>query len=606
MFQSFDIVSDPGLGAERLALLRTRLRADGLDGFVVPRADEHQGEYVPPAAERLAWLTGFTGSAGMAVVLAGEAAIFVDGRYTLQVRQQVDENAFAPQPLVETPPAVWLGTRLKAGMRIGYDAMLLTVAQVRRFAAVCAAHGATFVPVAENPLDAVWADQPAPPLGAVALQPPELAGESAAAKIARIATLVGQEGADAVVLTQPDSIAWLFNIRGHDVAHNPVPLAFAILPVAGRPQIFIDGRKLSNTVRDVLAGVADIAAPSGFRPALGALGEKGARVLIDPDWAAEAIRQALDDGGARIVEGRDPVLLPKAIKNAAEIAGTRTAHLRDGAAVVRYLAWLDGRAPAGDLDEIAAVEKLEALRAETGLLKDISFDTISGSGPHGAIVHYRVNRASNRVLAQGELFLVDSGAQYQDGTTDITRTVAVGQPSAEMRANYTRVLAGHVALATARFPAGTSGAQLDPLARLPLWQAGLDFDHGTGHGVGCYLSVHEGPQRIARVGTTPLEPGMIVSNEPGYYKTGAYGIRIENLLLVTPAEVPHGGERPMMGFETLTLVPYDRRLIDVALLAPAARAWVDAYHAEVRGALAPLLSPEDLVWLAQATAPLAG
>ncbi|WP_334174439.1 aminopeptidase P family protein [Pseudoxanthobacter sp.] len=606
MFQSFDIVSDPGLGAGRLSLLRARLKADGIDGFLVPRSDEHQGEYVPPCAERLAWLTGFTGSAGMAVVLAGEAAVFVDGRYTLQVRQQVDPAAFEMLHLIEQPPAGWLAARLKPGLRIGYDAMLLTVAQVRRFAAVCEAHGATFVAVDANPLDAVWTDRPDVPVGTVDLQPLSLAGESAAAKIARVEAIVAAAGAQATVLTQPDSIAWLFNIRGHDVAHNPVPLSFAIVPAGSRPQLFIDGRKLSNTVRTAIEEVAAVAEPAAFRPALAALGRAGAGVLIDPDWAAEAIRQALVAGGAKVIEGRDPVLLPKAIKNAAEVAGTRTAHLRDGAAVVRFLAWLDRTAPEGTLDEITAVEKLEAFRAATGLLKDISFDTISGSGPNGAIVHYHVSRASNRVMAPGELFLIDSGAQYQDGTTDITRTVPVGVPDAEMRTNYTRVLAGHVALAMARFPAGTSGAQLDPLARLPLWEAGLDFDHGTGHGVGCYLSVHEGPQRIARIGTTPLEPGMIVSDEPGYYKTGAYGIRIENLLLVTPPEVPRGGERAMMAFETLTMVPYDRRLIDPTLLTPAARAWVDAYHAEVRGALAPLLAPDDLAWLLQATAPLAG
>lgn len=607
MFQTFDDIADPTLGAGRLARLRTRLAADGLDGFLVPRSDEHQGEYVARSSERLAWLTGFTGSAGMAVVLPEIAAIFVDGRYTLQVRDQVDVAAFEPRHLIEEPPPQWLARHLKPGMRIGYDGMLHTVAGVRRFKAACEAAGATLVAVEANPLDAVWTDRPAPPLGAVILQPIELAGETAAAKLAMIEALVAEAGADSAVLTLPDSVAWLFNIRGADIEHNPVPLSFAVVRRGARPQLFIDGRKLSNAVRAALEDVAEIGEPDAFMPALDEAGRGGARVLLDPDWVAEAIRVRLAGAGAKIVEGRDPVLLPKAVKNAAEIAGTRTAHLRDGAAVARYLAWLDRTTAAGDLDEIGAVEALERFRAETGLLRDISFPSISGAGPNGAIVHYRVSRATNRALRRGELFLIDSGAQYQDGTTDITRTVPVGEPTAEMRDRYTRVLAGHVAVATARFPVGTTGAQLDPLARLPLWQAGLDFDHGTGHGVGVYLSVHEGPQRIAKAGSaTPLEPGMIVSDEPGYYKTGAYGIRIENLLLVTPAEVPAGGERPMLGFETLTLAPYDRRLIEPSLLSSAALAWIDAYHARVRDALSPLLQGDDLAWLIAATEPLGG
>jgi Xaa-Pro aminopeptidase len=606
MFQSFDDASEPAAGPGRLARLRERLAAEGLDGFLVPRADEHQGEYVPKAAERLAWLTGFTGSAGFAVVLADAAAVFVDGRYTLQVREQTDERAYARCHVVETPPARWLAERLKGGMRIGYDPMLHTVAQVRRFEKACAEKGATLEPVAENPIDAIWDGRPAPALGTVRLHPSELAGASPAEKLAKLEAALGKAGVDAAVLTQPDSIAWLFNVRGSDVAHNPVPLAFAVLRTGAPPQLFIDGRKLSNAVRAELSEVAEIAEPAKLAPALEALGQGGARVLLDPDLTADAIGRRIAAAGGVVVEGQDPVLLPKAVKNAAEIAGTRRAHLRDGAAVTRFLRWLEETAPRGGLDEIAVAEALERFRAETGALKDISFDTISGAGAHAALPHYRVTRASSAPLRMNEIYLIDSGGQYEDGTTDITRTVIVGQPTAEMRDRFTRVLAGMIAVSTARFPVGTTGAQLDPLARVALWKAGLDFDHGTGHGVGVYLSVHEGPQRISKLGTTPLEAGMILSNEPGYYKEGAFGIRIENLLLVTPAEPIEGGERPMHGFETLTFAPIDRRLIEPSQLAPADRSWLDAYHAKVAALIGPLVDEETRAWLMAATAPLGG
>ena len=604
MFQSFDDASEPAAGPARLARLRARLAAEGLDGFLVPRADEHQGEYVPKAAERLAWLTGFTGSAGTCVVLGDAAAVFVDGRYTLQVREQTDGGAFERCHLVDMPPSKWLAGRLKPGQRLGYDPMLHTVAQVRRLEKVCAEAGAEFVAVADNPIDAVWDGRPALPVGAVLLQPGDLAGASAAEKIARLEAALEKAGVDAAVLTQPDSIAWLFNVRGSDVAHNPVPLAFAILRKGAPPQLFIDGRKLSNAVRSAVADVAEIAEPAGLTPALAALGAKAARVLVDPELTADAIARRITAAGGVIVEGQDPVLLPKAVKNAAEIAGTRRAHLRDGAAVTRFLHWLETTAPAGHLDEIAVAEALERFRSETGALKDISFDTISGAGAHAALPHYRVTRASSAPLKPGEIYLIDSGGQYEDGTTDITRTVIVGEPTAEMRDRFTRVLAGMIAISTARFPVGTSGAQLDPFARMALWKAGLDFDHGTGHGVGVYLSVHEGPQRISKLGTTPFEAGMILSNEPGYYKAGEYGIRIENLLLVTPAEPVAGGERPMHGFETLTCAPIDRRLIEPALLSPADRAWLDGYHAEVLARIGPLVDGETRAWLARATAPL--
>lgn len=604
MFQSFDDASEPAAGPDRLTRLRARLAAEGLDGFLVPRADEHQGEYVPKAAERLAWLTGFTGSAGTCVVLGDEAAVFVDGRYTLQVREQTDGRAYERCHLVDTPPSKWLAARLKPGMRLGYDPMLHTVAQVRRLEKVCAEAGAALVAVAENPVDAVWTDRPAPPVGAVRLQPADFAGPSAAEKIARLEAALEKAGADAAVLTQPDSIAWLLNVRGSDVAHNPVPLAFAILRRGAPPQLFIDGRKLSNAVRAAVADVAEIGEPAGLLPALEALGGRTARVLVDPDLTADAIARRISAAGGVLVEGQDPVLLPKAVKNAAEIAGTRRAHLRDGAAVTRFLCWLERTAPAGGLDEITVAEALERFRSETGALRDISFDTISGAGAHAALPHYRVTRASNAPLKTGEIYLIDSGGQYEDGTTDITRTVIVGEPTAEMRDRFTRVLAGMIAISTARFPVGTSGAQLDPFARIALWKAGLDFDHGTGHGVGVYLSVHEGPQRISKLGTTPLEAGMILSNEPGYYKAGEYGIRIENLILVTPAEPVEGGERPMHGFETLTYAPIDRRLIEPSLLSPSDRVWLDGYHGEVMRRIGPLLDEETRAWLAGATAPL--
>ncbi|MQT13827.1 aminopeptidase P family protein [Segnochrobactrum spirostomi] len=604
MFQSFEDVANPSTGAPRLARLRERLAVAGLDGFIVPRADEQQNEYVPPAAERLAWLTGFTGSAGIAVVLTDQAAVFVDGRYTVQAAAQIDPAAFSVCSLTDLPPSRWLGERLKPGLRIGYDAALHTIASVRRFRAACEAKGAAFVPVAANPLDEAWEDRPALPLGTVMLQPIELAGEDVAAKLSRLDALIGDAGADATVLTQPDSIAWTFNIRGTDVAHNPVPLAFAVLHRGKRPSLFVDGRKLSNAVRDALEAVADVAEPGAFGPALEALGARGTTVLLDPEWVSDLVARRIADAGGKIVEGRDPVILPKAVKNAVEIAGTRTAHLRDAAAMARFLAWLDIEAPKGGLDEITVAERLEAIRAETGALKDISFDTISAAGPNAALPHYRVTRSSNRPVARDEILLVDSGAQYQDGTTDITRTIIVGEPTDEMRDRFTRVLLGHIAISTARFPEGTSGAQLDPLARIALWRAGLDFDHGTGHGVGSYLSVHEGPQRISKLGTTPLEPGMILSNEPGFYKPGDYGIRIENLILVTAPAIPDGGDRPMLGFEVLTFAPIDKRLVDVDLLGRDGRDWLDAYHAEVFAKVAPLVDQETRTWLAEATAPI--
>jgi Xaa-Pro aminopeptidase len=592
-------------GARRVALLRAELARRGLDGFLVPLADEHQGEYVPASARRLEWLTGFKGSAGVCVVLADRAAIFVDGRYTLQVRQQTDGAVFEPHDLVEDPPSRWLPTVLAKGAKVGFDPWLHTVAEADRLREALDKAGASLVAVDGNPIDAVWADRPEPPVGPVTLHPEALAGEDRASKVGRIARAVGEAGAVAAVLTQPDSIAWLLNVRGADVPHTPLPLSFAIVAAEGRPTLFIDGRKLSGPVREAIATVADVAEPGDFEPALRRLGAGGARVLIDRQGAAARIADLVTEAGGTIVAGRDPVALPKARKNAAELSGTRAAHLRDGAAMVRFLAWFDRTAPAGGLDENAAAEALARFRGETGALRDLSFETISAAGPNAALPHYHAVPGAGRPIGRDEIYLIDSGGQYEDGTTDITRTVVVGTPTAEMRDRFTRVLKGHIAIARARFPKGTTGAQLDPLARLALWEAGLDFNHGTGHGVGVYLSVHEGPQRIARTGDAALEAGMIVSNEPGYYRDGSWGIRIENLLVVNGPEAIAGGDRPMMGFETITFAPIDRRLVEPALLTATERAWFDAYHAEVRARITPLVGdPDDRAWLAAATEPL--
>jgi len=577
----------------------------GLTGFLIPHADEHQSEYLPPSAERLHWLTGFSGSAGMAIVLREQAAIFIDGRYTLQVRQEVNAAAFQPEHVTENPPAKWLAAHAGGDDRIGYDPWLTTVAEVRRFAEACRNIGATLVPVEDNPIDRIWRDRPSAPLGQVSLQPVEFAGESAAGKIARLQAAIAEKKADTASLVLADSIAWTFNIRGSDIAHNPVPLAFALLPAAGRPEIFIDGRKLSNAVRAALSDLADVREPAALVPRLAELGGAGARLLADPATTAAAIADAVTSAGGTLVEGPDPAVLPKARKNAAELAGARAAHVRDGAALVRFLAWLDGLG-GEQTDEIAAAERLTAFRAETARrdgmeMVDLSFDTISGAGPNGAIVHYRVSPASNRKLESGSLYLIDSGAQYRDGTTDVTRTVAIGAPTAEMRDRFTRVLKGHIAIATARFPVGTTGAQIDALARVALWSAGLDYDHGTGHGVGSFLSVHEGPARISKLGGAPLEAGMILSNEPGYYKADAYGIRTENLVAVRPPEKVPGGERDVLTFETLTLAPIDLRLVDRTMLTDAEVAWLNAYHARILPAVGRLLDANERTWLEAAT-----
>ncbi len=599
-FQSFDDSADPSQGGGRIALLREELARRGLDGFVVPRSDEHQNEYVPRAAERLAWLTGFSGSAGLAVVLRDTAAIFIDGRYTLQVREQVDTAVFTPESLVEHPPEIWLGKVLKRGDRLGYDPWLHTAGQVERLDKAVKAVGATLVAVDDNPIDAVWTDRPAAAPGQVSLHRDALAGRDPDGKLADIRAAL--KGADALVVSDPHALAWAFNIRGADVEHTPLPLGFALIPKAGRPTLYLDGRKLSNSVRDAIEARASVTEPSRLLSDLLALGAEGAKVLFDSATAPEKLSATLKQAGGIAEVGTDPIALMKASKTEAERQGSRAAHLRDATAFARFLHWFAEAAPKGGLTEITAVEALETFRRETGALKDVSFPSIAGFGPHAAIPHYRVSNASNLPIGPG-IFLIDSGAQYEDGTTDITRTLVVGPPDAEMRDRFTRVLKGHIAIARAVFPQGVSGAQLDSFARQALWQAGLDFDHGTGHGVGAYLSVHEGPQRIAKTGTVPLQAGMILSNEPGYYKAGAWGIRIENLILVEPREIL-GAERPMLGFETLSFAPIDLALVEPALLTREEIDWLNVYHARVRERVAPLVEPEVRDWLKRATVPL--
>ena len=601
MFQTFDSPSDPSTGRERVGRLREWLDRQGLDGFLVPRADEHQGEYVAAGSARLLWLTGFAGSAGVALILRERAHIFVDGRYTLQVRDQVDLSIFTPESLVDTPPPAWIEKNLGKGARIGFDPWLHTIADAKALRSAAEKVGAELVAVDRNPIDELWTDRPAPPLEKIEIHPIAYAGELARDKLARLAASLASEGVAHTVLTDPSSIAWAFNIRGHDLPHTPLALAFAILSAEGPHLLFIDPRKLTIETRAYLTQLADLLAPDALDAELARLAAGGTRIGLDPVLAAEHLRTHVEASGGKVVPFADPARLPRATKNQTEIAGTRAAHRRDGAAVTKMLAWLDRQAP-GTLDEITAVTRLEEFRRTTGAetqmpLREISFDTISGAGPNGAIMHYRVSHASNRRIAANELFLIDSGGQYQDGTTDITRTIAVGTPSEAMRRHYTIVLKGMVGMSMLRFPAGTRGMDIDAVARIAHWKAGLDYAHGTGHGVGSYLSVHEGPQRIAKTGSEKLLAGMIISNEPGYYREGAYGIRIENLILVTPAEPIPGGDIPMHGFETLTLVPFDRRLIDTEMLTREELVWLDAYNQRVLAEIGPMVDGETLKWL---------
>jgi Xaa-Pro aminopeptidase len=603
-FQTFEEPEGGVALTARLAAFRAELARRKLTGFVIPRADQQQNEYVAPSEERLAWLTGFTGSAGLAIVLTKEAAVFVDGRYTLQAAKQVDGKAWHVEPLVDPPPESWLEQHLAAGDRLGFDPWLHTSAAAERLAAACAKAGAELVAVESNPLDAVWTERPAPPLGPVSIHGVQFSGELEAEKLRRIRGEIAKLGADALVLSDSHAVAWTFNIRGADVSHTPLPLSYALVPKDGRPTLFIDHRKLSNSARDHLEQNADVREPDALTPQLTELAQRGASIALDSATAADALNRLIAGSGGKVLRGADPVALLKAAKNPTEIEGTRAAHRRDAVALARFLAWIDRESPTGALTEIDAVEALETFRRDTGALKDVSFPTIAGTGPNGAIVHYRVTRKTNRRIVPGDLLLIDSGAQYEDGTTDVTRTIAIGEPTDEMRDRFTRVLRGHIAIARAIFPDGTTGAQLDTLARQFLWQAGLDFEHGTGHGVGHYLSVHEGPARISKLGTTRLKRGMILSNEPGYYKPEAFGIRIENLELVVAADIA-GAEKPMNAFETLTLAPIDRRLIDLNMMSGAELAWLDDYHARVRREVRPHVDEMTKLWLDAATEPLA-
>jgi len=593
--------------ADRLAALREQLKAAKLDGFVVPLTDEHMSEYVGSYAQRLAWLTGFEGSAGAAVVLPEEAAIFVDGRYTLQVRQQVSATEWSYQSVPETSTTQWLEEHAPEGARIGYDPWLHTRDWVKKAREALATRGAELVPVDKNPIDEIWKDRPEASKAHLVVQPDQYAGKSAAEKRTEIGDWLGKHNADAAVLSALDSIAWAFNIRGADVTHTPVALAYALVYADGTADLFVAGEKIGPDVRQHLGNGVRLHERYEFEGALSELKDK--TVVVDPERAVAAIFEALDKAGAKILPLRDPTILPKAIKNPAEIAGQKTAQERDGAAIARFLHWIDEKAPKGEVDELKASDHLEALRRENPELRDLSFDSISGAGPNGAIVHYKSSEKTNRKLEKGTLYLIDSGGQYVDGTTDITRTVPIGEPTNEMRDRFTRVLKGHIAIATAVFPKGTRGSQLDSFARRPLWEAGLDYAHGTGHGVGSFLAVHEGPQRISPVGSAqsggdePLQAGMIISNEPGYYKTGEYGIRIENLVLVVSREI-EGAEKEMLGFETLTFAPIDRRLIDVQMLEPEELIWLNCYHAHVLAKIGPKLSGTDLAWLQAACAPI--
>jgi Xaa-Pro aminopeptidase len=601
-FQTYDDRSDAATCAPRLAALRAELAKRGLDGFVVPHSDEYQSEYLPECNERLAWLTAFTGSAGGAVVLKDKAAVFVDGRYTLQVRQQTDTKQFEPRDLVAEGPNAWLEANAPKGAKIGFDPWVHSAASADALRASVEKAGATLVPTDGNPIDAVWQGRPAAPSDKAMAHAFNLAGESAESKRTRIAEEIKKSGADAAIVSLADSICWLLNVRGSDTPHTPFVLSYAILNSDGSVDWFVDPRKSSPELVKHLGNAVRVRAPEEFNTALDAF--KGKTVVADANWTAAAAFARLGDAGATVRRGVDPCQLPKACKNPVEIEGARKAHVRDGAALTRFLAWMAREAPSGHLTEIEASQALEGYRRKEGSLTDLSFDSISGAAPHAALPHYRVTTSSNRKINNNEIYLIDSGGQYPDGTTDVTRTMIVGTPTAGMRDRFTRVLKGHIALATMRFPEGTTGAALDAHARKFLWDVGCDYDHGTGHGVGSYLSVHEGPQNISkRPILQPLKPGMICSNEPGYYKEGEYGIRIENLIVVTDVGPIPGGdpERRFMEFETITLAPIDIDLVEPGLMTADERDWLNAYHARVRETLSPLVDEDTKAWLATAT-----
>ncbi|MEP3889866.1 MAG: aminopeptidase P family protein [Hellea sp.] len=603
MIQNFEVQGGPEFGQKNLPKLRLALKKLGLDGFLVPHEDEYQNEYLPDCNERLMWVSGFTGSAGAAIVMTDNAAMFVDGRYTLQVGAQVDNDLFTYEKLESGGVAAWLKANTKAGQVIGYDPRLHSPSALETFRKATALSGASLKALSVNPIDAAWDDRPAKPTAPLSIQPLSLAGESHNDKRASIGKAIAAQNADAALITSPASIAWLLNIRGGDVMCTPLPLSTVIVKSNGQVDLFVKPEKLTDAVRSHLGNDVSIRNEEDIADGLNAL--KGQTIIADPAVSSAWYFEALKEAGAKVLKAQDPVALPKACKNTSELAGSTEAHKRDAVPLIKFLHWLDTVAQSGQVDEIDAAGQLEHFRHETGQLKDLSFESISGAGSNGAIVHYRVSKATTKKLGKGSLFLIDSGAQYQDGTTDVTRTVPIGTPDAEMRQRFTLVLKGHIALATVRFPVGTTGSNLDVLARYALWQHGLDYDHGTGHGVGVYLGVHEGPQRISKMpNKVALKPGMIVSNEPGYYKTGGYGIRIENLQYVTEAAAIKGGERKMLGFENLTLAPLHKDLIELSLLTAAERDYINGYHADVWGKIGGQVEGDVKAWLKEACAPL--
>ena len=602
-FQHFDVTTSPSQGATNVAALRAQMKALGLDGFIVPHEDEHQNEYLPDANERLAWVSGFTGSAGAAIIFMDKAVLYADGRYTLQSREQTDPKVFEVKDFHATSLVDDI-TAAPKGAVIGYDAALISPDALGRLMTAAQSAGVTLRNVSPNPLDVAWgAARPAQPCAPVVPQPLDFAGAASADKRGRIGKNLSANGIAAALITAPSSLAWLFNIRGGDVIRSPLPLGQAILKADGSAELFIEPAKVTDGLLEWLGNTVSVRAPGEIETSLKTL--SGQRVMVDPALSSAYWLEAVKAAGSRPFAADDPCLLPRACKNTSEIAGTKAAHIRDGAILTEFLYWVATVAQDSLPTEIEVAQKLEALRVASKGLKDLSFDTISGFGPHGALPHYRVNTTSNIPIKKGSLLLVDSGAQFVDGTTDVTRTMAIGEPTAEHRRMFTLVLKGHIALATVRFPAGTTGTHLDILARQFLWAEGFDYDHGTGHGVGVYLGVHEGPQRISKaLNKYALQTGMIVSNEPGFYKENDFGIRIENLQFVTEAVIPKGGERAMHGFENLTWAPIDRDLIEVPMLSPAERAYMDAYHAEVLAKVGPLVKPEVKAWLDKVCAPL--
>jgi len=608
MFQSFTSTASPQNVAPRLKSLRKQMAREKIDWYLVPHADEHQNEYLPTSAERLAWLTGFTGSAGFAVIGRKRAFLFVDGRYTVQAASQTDTRIIETVDLVSSPPTTFAKIIFKSGNVVGFDPWLLTVSQKAAWMKSVEATRSTLKPF-DNLIDRVWQDQPTPPRSKAWLHPTRHAGQKASEKVSQLKSIIAEDGADCLLLTDPASIAWTFNLRGSDLVHNPLALAWALIPAGkSKPRLFIHKEKLDSKDTATLTRLAALVSPDNLEKHLAAK-TANKRVHCDPALVASALADTMTASGAQLVKKRDPVVILRAVKNQVELAGAKRAHIRDGVAMVRFLAWLDGEPP-GTVDEISAANRLEQLRIETATaiapefaspLREISFDTISGAGPNGAYPHYRVSTASNAVLKNDTLYLVDSGGQYIDGTTDITRTIAIGSPPAQARTDFTNVLKGHIAIAMARFPEGTRGVDIDVLARLALWRNGKDYAHGTGHGIGSYLNVHEGPQSISRRSMEIFQPGMIISNEPGYYREGHYGIRIENLVIVEPPRPIKGGDKPMMGFETITLCPIDQRLIDKNLLEKAEITWLNQYHKTVYETLSPHLGAADKKWLKAAT-----